>query len=293
MKKWILFLLAFSLYCHTEEPKKYTLSLCAIFKNEAKYLKEWIEYHRLVGVEHFYLYNNNSTDHYKRVLNPYVKKGVVTLIEWPDYLGDLQEKEAYKWAFSTQIPAYENAIHVHAKDQSKWLVFMEVNEFLVPAEEEKLTDLLKRYEDYDSVTLSSVFFDASKKDALPRKRLLIETVELTDQPKMNPQIGVRKMIIKPDQCVGFQWTPYVCVFEDQQKNLALDRYKLRINYYANRFVEGFLYLGKLKNKLHVDNRLLSDYDTRALLEEGFAIEDQERLICRFVPELYKRMGFNP
>ena len=38
--------------------KKYKLSICAIFKNEANYLKEWIEYHRMVGVEHFYLYNS-------------------------------------------------------------------------------------------------------------------------------------------------------------------------------------------------------------------------------------------
>ncbi|KIC71464.1 hypothetical protein DB44_DM00010, partial [Candidatus Protochlamydia amoebophila] len=31
----------------------YDLSVCAIFKNEAPYLKEWIEYHRLIGVKHF------------------------------------------------------------------------------------------------------------------------------------------------------------------------------------------------------------------------------------------------
>ena len=41
---------------------KYKVSICAIFKNEAKYLREWIEFHKIVGVEHFYLYNNFSTD---------------------------------------------------------------------------------------------------------------------------------------------------------------------------------------------------------------------------------------
>ncbi len=36
------------------------MSLCAIFKDEADYLREWIEFHRIVGVEHFYLYNNSN-----------------------------------------------------------------------------------------------------------------------------------------------------------------------------------------------------------------------------------------
>ncbi len=56
----------------TKENKySYYLSIGAIFNDEADYLKEWIEYHRLAGpVEHFYLYNNNSQDHYLDVLQP-------------------------------------------------------------------------------------------------------------------------------------------------------------------------------------------------------------------------------
>ena len=36
-----------------KDEKKYQVSICAIFKNEAKYLKEWIEFHKIIGVEHF------------------------------------------------------------------------------------------------------------------------------------------------------------------------------------------------------------------------------------------------
>lgn len=55
-------------------PKQYKVSVCAIFKNEAPYLKEWIEFNRIVGVEHFYLYNNNSEDNYEEIIAPYIKK---------------------------------------------------------------------------------------------------------------------------------------------------------------------------------------------------------------------------
>ena len=40
--------------------KKYDVTLCAIFRNEALFLKEWIDYHRTIGIEHFYLYNNKK-----------------------------------------------------------------------------------------------------------------------------------------------------------------------------------------------------------------------------------------
>ena len=39
-----------------------TLAVGAIFQNEARYLREWIEFHRRQGVERFYLYENNSSD---------------------------------------------------------------------------------------------------------------------------------------------------------------------------------------------------------------------------------------
>ena len=36
------------------------LTLCAIAKNEGRYLQEWIEYHKMLGVEKFFIYDNES-----------------------------------------------------------------------------------------------------------------------------------------------------------------------------------------------------------------------------------------
>ena len=47
----------------------------------------------MIGIEHFYLYNNNSEDDYRTVLNPYIERGLVTLIEWPYNQGQIK---AYK-----------------------------------------------------------------------------------------------------------------------------------------------------------------------------------------------------
>ena len=62
---------------------RYEMAACLRFKDVARYLPEWLEFHSMVGVEHFYLYNNNSTDNYQEALAPYVRDGLVTLHEWP------------------------------------------------------------------------------------------------------------------------------------------------------------------------------------------------------------------
>ena len=64
--------------------KKYQLSVCSLFKNESRYLREWLEYHRLIGVDHFYLYDNASTDRSVQILQPYIRAGLVTLVHWPE-----------------------------------------------------------------------------------------------------------------------------------------------------------------------------------------------------------------
>lgn len=271
--------------------KKYNLSVCAIFKEEGRYLKEWIEYHKLVGVDHFYLYSNNSRDQFRRVLAPYINEGLVTLIYWPDYLGELDEEEAFKWSLSTQVSAYENAIYTKGTKETKWLVFVDVNEFLVPSKQNNLAELLKKYEEYPAVTFLSTFFDASRVDVIPRRRLVIETLELTHGQNQNPQKAVTKTIFKPEQCKGFTWPPYECLFQSDVASLKLNREEMCINHYVNRQKDGFLYFGKAKDKLHVDHRLLLEHETAALLQEGYEIEDQERLIMRFIPPLLKKMGY--
>ena len=45
--------------------------ISTMLQNEADALVEWIEYHALLGVEHFYIYDNNSRDDLRRRLQRY------------------------------------------------------------------------------------------------------------------------------------------------------------------------------------------------------------------------------
>lgn len=123
---------------HDKRKLKYRISLCLIFKNEAPFLKEWLDYHLTVGVDHFYLYNNNSDDDFKKVLKPYIDEGVVTFIEWPY---DHSQFKAYKHC-------YENF-----RNETNWISFLDADEFFVPKYVDSIAEWLKGFDKYPAIVI--------------------------------------------------------------------------------------------------------------------------------------------
>lgn len=117
---------------------KHTISICAMFKNESKYLDEWIRFHLVVGIDHFYLYNNNSDDNYLEILNPYIKKGIVDLIEWPFQ--------------HSQMKAYEDCYIKHRND-TNWLTFIDIDEFICPSSTDNIKSWLRSFKNYPGVAV--------------------------------------------------------------------------------------------------------------------------------------------
>jgi hypothetical protein len=68
----------------------YDLVVVSMFKNENMILKEWLDHHISVGVQHFYLLDNGSTDDYATILKHYQDNGMVTLFVDPSRYTDEQ-----------------------------------------------------------------------------------------------------------------------------------------------------------------------------------------------------------
>jgi hypothetical protein len=151
---------------HPEQPY-YTLAICAIFQNEARFLKEWIEYHRLVGVEQFFLYNNCSSDDYAAVLNPYIEKGIVTLRQWKKTADHLIE-----WQ-SIQRKAYNDALKKYGK-RTQWMAFIDIDEYIVPVEAASLPTFLQNYQNYGGLSVNSLLFGDASVDHLAPNQLCIQ-----------------------------------------------------------------------------------------------------------------------
>ena len=281
-------LLHAQLFDTSSKKKKHTLSICAIFKNESYYLKEWIEYHLLVGVDHFYLYNIGSEDYFMKVLKPYVKEGVVTLVNWHYWNVPLEEEDTYQWSLAIQIPAYENAKFLASKE-TEWLTFVDIHEFLASPVTDRIPDVLKKYDECPAVLLKCDFFDASKNiNVLPKRKFVIQTNVLTKPLLQHPQKEVVKVIFRPDCCNGFMWPPYRCTFNNFKTGINVGKSELLVNSYLNR--NAYFPFKKVKEKLLVDNRSMSDEEIAQVLSLDYEIEDHDQAISRFIPELAKRMG---
>ena len=93
----------------------YDVAVAAIMKNEGHYIKEWLDYHLLAGVDHFYIYDNDSSDNQEEILQPYINKGFVTYKIFP---GENNQKAAY-----------HDAVR-NFKLQCRYMAFIDGDEFI-------------------------------------------------------------------------------------------------------------------------------------------------------------------
>ena len=114
LKNWLLVFIIFLFFsCSSQPSHPYRLAICAMFKNEAPWLKEWILYHHeVLKVDHFYLYNNDSTDQYKEILQPFIDQQWVELIDWSSNTPSHQTYGTFMdapWS-SIQLGAYNDCL---------------------------------------------------------------------------------------------------------------------------------------------------------------------------------------
>jgi hypothetical protein len=130
------------------------LSICSLYKDHADYLREWIEFHRLVGVERFFLYDNESSDEHADVLAPYVEHGIVQVHHWPT---PPSVERGVPWSI---IGAFDDCIARHRGD-SRWIAFLDVDEFLFSPTGRPLPEVLSSFEEFAGVEVSRLDFGPS------------------------------------------------------------------------------------------------------------------------------------
>lgn len=127
--------------CHTPAPLDY-IAVCAIIKDEGPYLTEWLEFHRLVGVDRFYLYDNGSTDGTFEILRPYIDADIVRFVPWPKFIAHS----------NPQYLAYAHAAALNV-DKSHWLAYIDLDEFLFPVQESDLRKVFRKLEAASSIAV--------------------------------------------------------------------------------------------------------------------------------------------
>lgn len=287
MKKIYVKLLYIWLFCIYANGICYEFecAICGIFRDEAPFLKEWIEFHSLQGVSHFYLYNNMSTDNYSEILKPYMDSGKVTLVDWPyDY------SICKQWN-SIQCSAYMNCIKTYGED-CKWIAFLDTDEFLFCCDGTLLPLFLKQYEEFGGVGVNWQMFGTNNIESVPEGKFLIEVLTKSSIPQYESNKHI-KSIIRPQYVTGcsnphcftfflekntvdenFQPVPLEYMTESQSIQ------KIRINHYWTRTEKDFL-----ERKLNRRKIWFPEEKERVIqMRKDMNIQD-DFLILQFIPKM--------
>lgn len=138
------------------DPDRSGIAIAVIVKDEALDLEEWIAFHTLMGVGHFYIYDNGSTDGTADLARSLSAHYPVTVIPWINFI---DQPSPQRLAF---IHALTNFGHAW-----RWMLFNDVDEFVFPVQDESLTEALARLEHLPSICLPWHMFGTSGHEARP------------------------------------------------------------------------------------------------------------------------------
>ncbi len=104
----------------------YDLAVVATLYNEGHYVKEWLDYNLAAGVDHFYLYDHESTDNFKEVLQSYIDAGIVTYTFFPGK--------------AAMFPIYTDALEKY-KFFCRYISFIDADEFIFPQNNKSIVEV--------------------------------------------------------------------------------------------------------------------------------------------------------
>jgi hypothetical protein len=262
--------------------RRCNIAICSIFQDEAIYLKEWIEYHNLIGVDHFYLYNNRSSDNYLEILTPYIKSGAVELFDYP----------YPSFPPSAQTYVYNHALSL-SRGQNVWLAIIDTDEFINPVLTENLYEALSAY-GYAGLTLYWQMFGTSGVERIEEGELLTEKL-LLKAPKNSSLNSLVKSIVRPEyvKCIAdphiaeyhpgfFAVCPNGAKFSHTPGYTELPIVPIRLNHYWFR-TEEFLEKVKKPRREKYEGGWRSDAEWQEM--KDFAHQEYDDSMLRFSDRL--------
>lgn len=182
-------------------------------KDENRYLKEWVAFHRTQGYTKFYIYDNMSQTPVAETLSVEVGSGLVDVVLWED----------------DRVGRHHRAMDnfLGRKDvETVWASLTDTDEFSFGMER-PLAEVLKDYESLDSIKLGWLCFGSSGHDRRPAG-LVIESYTIRGEPESIPG---GKSIVKFGKVrrMGDCHNP-----KGRQRPPVLDRDIVAINHYITR-----------------------------------------------------------
>ncbi len=163
------------------------LSLAAVVRDQAHYIKEWLTFHHLLGVERFVLVLHRCVDETERRIR-----------ELPFFERKIRLHQIVTDEQKIQLGAYRWLLDRYGRF-TQWMLFIDTDEFFFGTRDDHLPTLLARYERHDAVAAHWLNFGSSGCVAHP-DGLSIETMTWRASDAMEKHRAV-KSVVRPSRLV--------------------------------------------------------------------------------------------
>lgn len=185
--------------CGNPAERPIKLAVCIIAKNESEYIAEWMAYHKVVGVEKIFLYDNDSDDNMHDILKPFIDDGFVV---YHQIHGN-----------KMQGIAYTDALHRYGK-MCRYMAFIDGDELIAPVKQGDdviriLDEFFSKYPQAGGLAVNWAMFGSSHYEEKPEGLMTERFVWRAEIGK--PGTQMIKTILRPE-CVLMYHHPHYPIY---------------------------------------------------------------------------------
>ena len=161
--------------------------------NDPKMLYEHVEFHRLLGVEHFLIYDGTNAPPYPRDM--FIGQNDVEIIE----CGKVDNNcNMYSCFFDASR---------YLENKTRWIIYNDTDEILVPVKTTDIKVMLQDYESFQQVSFNWLLFGSNKLEREPDNKSIFEiyTKRARDRDCENKNV---KSISDPKNIVSITCSHY-------------------------------------------------------------------------------------
>lgn len=226
------------------------IAICAIIKDEHRYLDEWIQYHLNLGFDEIYLYEDFGSLSHKDICKKYENVIINSMGLFEKHrLNPKRQTILYKWF----IERYNNNFD--------WVAFIDIDEFIMLEDNIVLKELLDEYKDEQGLYMYWKMYSANNLVEPPKDFSVLNTyTEVFETDKVEITLAKSFVNFKNNgKLLTHHLVKHGVNSKREQKPRNVTYEKIWINhYYTKSWTEWLLRMFKRGN-LYFDHQRILDF----------------------------------
>lgn len=141
---------------------RHGVAIATVLKDEELYIAEWVSFHRAVGVRHFCVYDDGSTDRTLSILHELLSGDELTILPWRFGMHEVSNG----FPINRQVIAFAHAI-LNFGSRFRWMAFIDVDEFILPKAGRTIEEALVGAKGFPNISLPWHMFGTSGHEKRP------------------------------------------------------------------------------------------------------------------------------